>query len=267
MKADAEKWLTPKPIGANGDRARYARRRAAGGHDLLARHERRRAELSLKSCASVARLPRLIDPTLDRLAEEGLLDESRYLESFIASRARGGHGPLRIREELAQRGLPRADIERALGACEVDWSAQCVRSGDASSPAAAGRQEKAQQGRFLAYRGYSMESISRLLNGAATIERDAGPAASVPVFRQVDVVQQFPQTPLVAPVEHEGEAGQVAELRFVLFLLAVGLLLEAAAQAEAGEVFVQVASAASFRAWFRRITNVPFSQRLEWKLR
>ncbi len=25
--------------------------------------------------------------------------------------------------------------------------------------------EKAQQGRFLAYRGYSMESISRLLNG------------------------------------------------------------------------------------------------------
>lgn len=107
----------------------------------------------------------LIDPALDRLAEEGLLDESRYLESFIASRARSGHGPLRIREELAQRGLPRADIERALGACEVDWSAQLRevwRRKFARLPQDA--REKAQQGRFLAYRGYSMESISRLLN-------------------------------------------------------------------------------------------------------
>ena len=91
--------------------------------DLLARCEHGRAELSRKLRQRGASAE-LIDPALDRLAEEGLLDESRYLESFIASRARSGHGPLRIREELAQRGLPRADIERALGACEVDWSAQ-----------------------------------------------------------------------------------------------------------------------------------------------
>ena len=96
-------------------------RRAA--MDLLARREHGRAELSRKLRQRGASAE-LIDPALDRLAEEGLLDESRYLESFIASRARSGHGPLRIREELAQRGLPRADIERALGACEVDWSAQ-----------------------------------------------------------------------------------------------------------------------------------------------
>ena len=72
---------------------------------------------------------------------------------------------MRIREELAQRGLPRADIERALGACEVDWSAQLRevwRRKFARLPQDA--REKAQQGRFLAYRGYSMESISRLLN-------------------------------------------------------------------------------------------------------
>ena len=120
--------------------------------DLLARREHGRAELSRKLRQRGASAE-LIDPALDRLAEEGLLDESRYLESFIASRARSGHGPLRIREELAQRGLPRADIERALGACEVDWSAQLRevwRRKFARLPQDA--REKAQQGRFLAYR-------------------------------------------------------------------------------------------------------------------
>ncbi|EGH26583.1 recombination regulator RecX, partial [Pseudomonas amygdali pv. mori str. 301020] len=47
---------------------------------------------------------------LDRLVEEGLLSESRYLESFVSYRARSGYGPVRIREELNQRGLQRADI-------------------------------------------------------------------------------------------------------------------------------------------------------------
>lgn len=59
-------------------------RRAA--MDLLARREHGRAELSRKLRQRGASAE-LIDPALDRLAEEGLLDESRYLESFIASRA------------------------------------------------------------------------------------------------------------------------------------------------------------------------------------
>lgn len=56
-------------------------RRAA--MDLLARREHGRAELSRKLRQRGASAE-LIDPALDRLAEEGLLDESRYLESFIA---------------------------------------------------------------------------------------------------------------------------------------------------------------------------------------
>ncbi|MGC3048270.1 regulatory protein RecX, partial [Pseudomonas aeruginosa] len=50
-----------------------------------------RAELSRKLRQRGA-TAELIDPAHDRLAEEGLLDETRYLESFIASRARSGHG-------------------------------------------------------------------------------------------------------------------------------------------------------------------------------
>ena len=133
--------------------------------DLLARREHGRAELSRKLRQRGA-AQELIDPALDRLAEEGLLNESRYLESYIASRARAGYGPARIREELSQRGLPRGEIDSALSESGVDWSEilrEVWRRKFARLPQDA--RERAQQGRFLSYRGYSMEAISRLLSG------------------------------------------------------------------------------------------------------
>ncbi|MCJ1887741.1 recombination regulator RecX [Pseudomonas sp. LA21] len=133
--------------------------------DLLARREHGRAELSRKLRQRGA-AQELIDPALDRLAEEGLLNESRYLESYIASRARAGYGPVRIREELSQRGLPRGEIDSALSESDVDWSEnlrEVWRRKFARLPQDA--RERAQQGRFLSYRGYSMEAISRLLSG------------------------------------------------------------------------------------------------------
>lgn len=91
--------------------------------DLLARREHGRVELTRKLRQRGAQ-PEMIDIELDRLTEEGLLSESRYLESFVSYRARSGYGPLRIREELSQRGLQRADIELALRESGFDWQAQ-----------------------------------------------------------------------------------------------------------------------------------------------
>ncbi|SDH97489.1 regulatory protein [Pseudomonas panipatensis] len=135
--------------------------------DLLARREHGRAELSRKLRQRGA-AQELIDPALERLAEEGLLNESRYLESYIASRARSGYGPLRIREELSQRGLPRGEIEQALAAADIDWRGQLQEVWRRKFPALPkDARERAQQGRFLSYRGYSMEAINRLFSGRA----------------------------------------------------------------------------------------------------
>lgn len=133
--------------------------------DLLARREHGRVELTRKLRQRGA-TDELIDDALDRLAEQGLLSEARYLHSFVASRARGGHGPLRIREELAQRGLPRDAIEQALNEAEIDWNEQLRavwqrKFGQLPVDA----RERAQQGRFLAYRGYPLDLIGRLLRG------------------------------------------------------------------------------------------------------
>lgn len=137
-------------------------RRAA--MDLLARREHGHVELTRKLRKRGAP-DDLIQAELGRLADQGLLDESRYLESFIASRARAGYGPLRIRDDLQQRGLPREAIERALNEAGCDWAEQLRdlwqrRFGRLP----ADRRELAQQGRFLAYRGYPTGLISRLLN-------------------------------------------------------------------------------------------------------
>lgn len=139
-------------------------RRAA--MDLLARREHGRVELTRKLRQRGAPAE-LIEPALDRLAEEGLLCEARYLESFVGYRARSGSGPLRIREELLQRGLPRGAIDQALRDSGIDWRAQLHetwrRKFAGQLPQDA--RERGQQTRFLSYRGYPLDQISSLLRG------------------------------------------------------------------------------------------------------
>lgn len=139
-------------------------RRAA--MDLLARREHGRVELTRKLRKRGAP-DELIEAALQRLAEEGLLSEARYLESFIAYRARAGYGPQRIREELGQRGLARSDIEQALRDSGIDWFEQLRETWQRkfAGQLPADVRERAQQGRFLTYRGYSQEMIGRLLRG------------------------------------------------------------------------------------------------------
>lgn len=135
--------------------------------DLLARREHGRVELARKLRLRGA-AAELIESALDRLEADGLLNEARYLECFVASRARAGYGPLRIREELAQRGLPREAIEGAIREAAIDWAAQLRelwrRRFAGQLPADA--KARAQQGRFLGYRGYPADLVGRLLRNA-----------------------------------------------------------------------------------------------------
>ena len=140
-------------------------RRAA--MDLLARREHGRMELSRK-LRSRGAPPDLIEPALEKLADEGLLSEARYLESFVRMRANAGYGPLRVREELTQRGLPREEIEQALRDSGFDWNEQLREVWLRKFGELPGDQrERARQGRFLSYRGYPLDSIGRLLRGAS----------------------------------------------------------------------------------------------------
>ena len=140
-------------------------RRAA--MDLLARREHGRVELARKLLRRGA-AAELVETALERLAEEGLLSEARYLESFIRSRAAAGYGPLRIREELGQRGILRGEVEQALADSGIDWNDGLRELWQRRFGVLPGDQrERARQMRFLLYRGFTGDAVSRLLRGAS----------------------------------------------------------------------------------------------------
>lgn len=136
-------------------------RRAA--MDLLARREHGVRELARKLQQRGAD-PEQIGVELQRLQNEGLLSEQRYLESYIRSRGLSGRGPARIREELQQRGLSREDIDNALDEAEIDWQEQLRELWQRKfGEKPADQKAYGKQARFLLYRGYPMDWVQRLL--------------------------------------------------------------------------------------------------------
>ncbi len=137
-------------------------RRAA--MNLLARREHGHVELARKLLLRGADAD-MIEVELQRLTEDGLLSEQRYLESYIRSRANAGRGPMRIREELTQRGLQRGDVEQALNAADIDWDENMRELWQRRfAGQVVDLKDKAKQSRFLAQRGYEADAVRRLLD-------------------------------------------------------------------------------------------------------
>jgi regulatory protein len=106
------------------------------------------------------------------LVAERLLSETRFVEQFIRQHAGRGHGPLRIRGELRERGVPEADIEAGLDAASEDWIAVAreVRRRRFGLSPPGDYPERARQARFLQYRGFSAEQIRAALGPGDDIE-------------------------------------------------------------------------------------------------
>lgn len=130
--------------------------------DLLARREHSRRELGDKLAAK-AFDPDMIREVLDELEREGLLSAGRFAESFVASRAARGQGPVRIARELAERGVE--STRDWLDDARHDWNrlAREARRKKFGAALPSDYKEKARQARFLEYRGFSQDQIRRAL--------------------------------------------------------------------------------------------------------
>jgi len=131
----------------------------------LSRREYSRLELSRKLEAYVGEgddLPAL----LDALEREGWLSDARFAQSLVHRRA-GRYGASRVVGELKRHALDGTLLE-ALGDTLRDSEAGRARAvwqkKFGSLPATPA--ERAKQTRFLAMRGFSRSTISRLLRGA-----------------------------------------------------------------------------------------------------
>lgn len=106
----------------------------------------------------------VINETLDRLESDGLLDQSRFAESFVRSRAGKGQGPLRIRQELTQRGVASSTITECLSIEDWYGLARGVRNKKFGPAMPETYKERARQMRFLQYRGFDSDHINAALD-------------------------------------------------------------------------------------------------------
>lgn len=131
---------------------------------LLAAREHSRLELTRK-LAQRRYDAALLEQVLDRLQQTGLQSDERFTESFIESRIRKGQGPVRIRQELKERGIGAGLIDRGLESFDDEWRALLTQVHDAKFGRERPREsrELAKRARFLEYRGFPGEMIRSFL--------------------------------------------------------------------------------------------------------
>ena len=106
-----------------------------------------------------------VTAVLGWLEEHRFLDESRYLDVLIRSAIDRGHGLLRLRQDLKQRGISAPLIDQALSSLDVDWFAQAraLRERRFGRKPVTDQKEKARQLRYLQYRGFTGEQCFHAL--------------------------------------------------------------------------------------------------------
>ena len=139
------------------DAAIEARKKAM---DLLARREHARAELEQK-LAAAGFDAEVTEQAVQRLVDEGLQSDRRFVESFVQSRIRQGKGPVRIHADLGQRGIAAGLVDEILQQAGEDWYALAreVRAKKFGPSPPAEFRDKARQMRFLQYRGFEPDQV------------------------------------------------------------------------------------------------------------
>jgi regulatory protein len=137
---------------------------------LLARRDYCTSELTARLIARGYE-PEAVRVSLEELHDRHYLDDERYVRQLVASHARRGHGPLRIRHELTELGFSAEATETAL-AEHGDWAtlAQQARARRFGPTPPRDWGEKARQARFLQYRGFSNDEIRSALGFDVTAD-------------------------------------------------------------------------------------------------
>jgi regulatory protein len=128
--------------------------------DYLARREHGRAELAAKLVAAGFDAA-IAETAIEKLIDDGLQSDVRYVEAFVRSRIDQGKGPMRIRADLRARHIDDRLIEGGLVDCGEDWTALArqvrIKKFGADRPLAFS--DKARQMRFLSSRGFDGDQV------------------------------------------------------------------------------------------------------------
>lgn len=132
---------------------------------LLARREHSRVELARK-LASHAESAEALDVVLDDLVTRRLLSDARYVEMRLNTRA-SRFGNARLSQELKMQGVDNELLDAALSQCENELvrAREVWQRKFGARPVSDDAAGRAKQMRFLMSRGFSGETIRRVLRG------------------------------------------------------------------------------------------------------
>jgi regulatory protein len=116
----------------------------------------------------------VIEDTLDALDRMSVIDDAAYARSYAAQRFQGpGHGPARIRQDLAKRGVDRSVIDMALSELEESEDlggralADAQKRWDALASEPDVRKRRKKTFDFLVRRGFSFDDARDAVDAAA----------------------------------------------------------------------------------------------------
>lgn len=134
--------------------------------DLLARREHTRLELTRKLKAKDFTDDE-IEAQMQVLIQDGLQSDERYAESYVHMRRKRGYGPLKIKQELQQRGVSSELVEAFVEFNDKVWldtacQAYEKKFGALSMDGALNTaNERAKRMRFLQSRGFTGDIIQK----------------------------------------------------------------------------------------------------------
>ena len=128
--------------------------------DFLARREYTGKEIFSKLKNRVESIE-LLKAEIDKLEEEGLIDNERFAEQYIYSRSLRGYGPLRIEQELKQRGV-NENISQPLMK-DIDWTSFAIKVLEKKTAGIFPDETKQilKIKKFLNYRGFDFNHIEQ----------------------------------------------------------------------------------------------------------
>ena len=160
----------PLEVGDDVDCEAYAGRLAAAqladayeaalnSLDLCARTRR---ELG-RSLAARGYVAPAVEAVLDRLTDNGLIDDRRYAERAVETHANRAVGVYAVRRKLRAKGISDEDAEAALGALDAEQQAEAAQKAARSLlrkyESLSAREGRAKLSQALARRGFSWDAV------------------------------------------------------------------------------------------------------------
>ncbi|GIU43939.1 regulatory protein RecX [Shewanella algidipiscicola] len=127
---------------------------------LLARRDYSRHQIKTKLLQKGFELSE-IEPVLDRCIDNGFLDDDRFAALLLRSHVSKGHGQNRIRQSMAQKGLSKEVIERALNNSDCDWFelAKSKANKKFGETVISDAKDRARRCRYLYGQGFTSEQV------------------------------------------------------------------------------------------------------------